>query len=256
MATVKDTGRALDDQDRQGNDRRPTMTDRAPRRGTRSHRTAKQNWTIARDDYGDSDEQLAAVTVIGERRVSGTRRVETPPVITPVVAPILSPLPSCSYTETLKRNLDMTKSEQNSRRAFLTTTGGLMALGMTTSLAGCSGVTGDGGGGDSDGGEISGEVNLGKDAQNSIKVVEHTDIVDSSSGEDHVGVYLELANNGESDVTVNVLAEFFKDGEKTGDDDGQGSERIPTDQNAKLRYGIRGTREDIDRYKVTIEKVY
>ena len=150
----------------------------------------------------------------------------------------------------------MTETERNSRRTFLKSTGGLVAIGLTTSLAGCSSVTGEGGDGGGGGSEINGEVKLGEGVKNSIEVVEHSDIVDSSSGTKHVGVYLELANNSEKDVTVNVLAEFYKDGEMTGDDDGQGSERIPTDQNAKLRYGIQGTRDDVDRYKVTIESAY
>ena len=150
----------------------------------------------------------------------------------------------------------MTDTECSSRRKFLKATGGIMSVGLATSMAGCSALSGGngGGGGSGDGkSEITGNINIGDGLQESIEVVEHEDIINGET--DQVGAYVEISNTGDESQSVNVLAEFFKGGEKVGEDSAN-SEMVPTDSNAKLRFGIAGTREDIDQYDVTIESAY
>lgn len=162
---------------------------------------------------------------------------------------ILSAISARSYIPTLKSDSSMTDTERSSRRKFLKATGGVMSVGLATSMAGCSALPG---GGDETS-EITGSITIGDELQGTIEVVTHEDIINKQT--DHVGAYVEISNSGESDKSVDVLADFFKGGEKVGEDDGL-SEMIPTDTNAKLRLGIPGTREDIDEYEITIGSAY
>lgn len=146
----------------------------------------------------------------------------------------------------------MTDTECSSRRKFLKATGGVMSVGLATSMAGCSALSGGDGSGDGEA-DITGNINIGDGLQESIEVVTHEGIINGET--DQVGAYVEISNTGDESQSVNVLAEFFKGGEKVGEDTAN-SEMVPTDSNAKLRFGIAGTREDIDQYDVTIESAY
>lgn len=163
---------------------------------------------------------------------------------------ILSGISARSYIPTLKSDSSMTDTERSSRRKFLKTAGGVMSVGLATSMAGCSALPG--GNGD-DNSEITGSITIGDELQGTIEVVTHEDIINGQT--DHVGAYVEISNSGESDKSVDILADFFKGGKKVGEDDGL-SEMIPTDAKAKLRLGIPGTREDIDEYEITIESAF
>ncbi|MHC3381773.1 hypothetical protein [Haloarcula sp. H-GB5] len=149
----------------------------------------------------------------------------------------------------------MVDTKQSNRRKFLRTTGGVMSVGLATSMAGCSALSG-GDGNNSDSGseaDITGNINIGDSLQGTIEVVEHEDIINEQTNQ--VGAYVEIANSGDQNQSLNVLAEFFKNGEKVGEDK-ENSEMVPTDNNAKLRLGIAGTRDNIDRYDITIESVF
>lgn len=151
----------------------------------------------------------------------------------------------------------MTREQEFGRRAFMRASAGAAAVGVT-SLSGCAGVlsegSGDGspsgGGGSSD---ISGSIDVAESLQEQIEVVEHFDYVNKQRG--NVGAGAELKNTGSEAVSVKLAIEFFKGGEKVREISGKASQSIDPGQTKVLKYGMSGSREDIDEYAITVNTV-